>query len=362
MKTNDRQYRVPLMLLVMISLLLALWAGLLRMGWQWPVIRPLLPSLHGPLMVSGFLGTLIGLERAVAIGGRKYYLGPLLTGVGSLLLIVGLPMMWGQVLILLGSVGLTAVSILIIRQHKALHTVTMGLGALCWLVGNGFWLAGWSIFQFVYWWAGFLILIIVGERLELSRIRRLTQQSYTLFGITVVLFLAGLLLSLFALEWGTRLASIGVIGMSLWLWRYDIARHTVKRTGVTRYIAVNLLLGYFWLAIGGAAGLGWGILTAGPHYDLWLHAIFLGFAFGMIFAHALIIFPAILNITLPFRPIFYLPTILLQFSLVLRVLGDLFNHTMRQWGGLLNAISILLFFVLVVVSIMPNFAKRKKDS
>ena len=161
MKVNERRYRVPLLLLVMVSLLLALWAGLLRMGWPWPVIRPFLPSLHGPLMVSGFLGTLIGLERAVAIGGRKYYLGPLLTGVGSLLLIVGLPLVWGQALILLGSVGLTAVSILIIRQHKALHTVTMGFGAVCWLVGNGLWLAGWPISHFVYWWAGFLILIIV---------------------------------------------------------------------------------------------------------------------------------------------------------------------------------------------------------
>lgn len=40
------------------TLLTAMWAGLLRLGWNWPPLQPTLPMLHGPLMVSGFLGTL----------------------------------------------------------------------------------------------------------------------------------------------------------------------------------------------------------------------------------------------------------------------------------------------------------------
>lgn len=57
--------RFPLMGLGMLALLAALWAGLVRLGWGLPPLRPTLPIAHGPLMVSGFLGTLISLERAV---------------------------------------------------------------------------------------------------------------------------------------------------------------------------------------------------------------------------------------------------------------------------------------------------------
>ena len=60
--------RVPLMALAMGALLTGVWAGLVRLGWQVPLLAAIPPSAHGPLMVSGFLGTLIGLERAVVLG------------------------------------------------------------------------------------------------------------------------------------------------------------------------------------------------------------------------------------------------------------------------------------------------------
>ena len=60
-----RRINFPLILLAVLALLAGLWAGLLRMAWQLPLLQPTLPMSHGPLMVSGFLGTLIGLERAV---------------------------------------------------------------------------------------------------------------------------------------------------------------------------------------------------------------------------------------------------------------------------------------------------------
>lgn len=169
--------------MVMVALLAALWAGLVRLGWGWPVLRPLLPSLHGPLMVSGFLGTLITLERTVALRQRLLYMIPLATGVGAVWLIIGLPLAVGQLLMLLGSLGLTAVSLYIFNRQRALYTAVMGLGALCWLVGNGLWMAGWSVHRFVFWWAGFLILTIVGERLELSRVQRLKKENYGWFGL-----------------------------------------------------------------------------------------------------------------------------------------------------------------------------------
>ncbi|MCO5243594.1 MAG: hypothetical protein M9927_07165 [Anaerolineae bacterium] len=59
----------PLVVLAVVALLAAMWAGLVRMGWQLPLLRPTLPMAHGPLMVCGFLGTLVGLERAVGLSG-----------------------------------------------------------------------------------------------------------------------------------------------------------------------------------------------------------------------------------------------------------------------------------------------------
>jgi len=43
------------MALAMAALLAGLWAGLVRIGWAWPALRPTLPISHGPLMISGFL-------------------------------------------------------------------------------------------------------------------------------------------------------------------------------------------------------------------------------------------------------------------------------------------------------------------
>lgn len=339
--------RFPLLLLVFLSLLAALWAGLVRLGWSLPPIRLLSPMLHGPLMVSGFLGTLIGIERAVALRQKWAYLGPAASGLGAMALMVGLPVQVGAALMVLSGAGLTAVSFYIYRQHPTLHTATMGAGAVAWLAGSSLWLAGWPIYRVVLWWAGFLVLTIVGERLELSRIRRLDRQSYWFFGTAVFLFGSGLVWLLFAGA-GVRLASLGLLAVSLWLLRYDIARFTVRKTELTRYMAVNLLLGYGWLAVGGVVGLVFGEMAAGFRYDAWLHAIFLGFVFGMIFAHALIILPSVTGIAVPYHRGFYGATAVLQLSLLLRIGGDLMGWLpARQWGGLLNEVVVLGFFIMV---------------
>ena len=68
-----QRLRYPLLLIALLTLLAAAWAGLLRIGWVLPTTDGLAAG-HGPLMVSGFLGTLIGLEHAVALAalGRRW--------------------------------------------------------------------------------------------------------------------------------------------------------------------------------------------------------------------------------------------------------------------------------------------------
>jgi hypothetical protein len=295
-------------------------------------------------MVSGFLGTLISLERAVAINQRWMYVGPAFSGVGALLLIAGLAGWPGPLLMTLGSAGLVAVFVVIVRRQFALYTVTMGLGALTWLVGNGLWLTGQPVHRVVLWWIAFLVLTIAGERLELARILRPSKASLVAFLAITSLLLVGLLMSSYTPDLGTRLAGGGMIGLALWLLRYDVARHTLRKPGLPRFIAACLLSGYVWLAAGGLMGLIFGGIAAGPRYDAVLHAVFLGFVFSMIFGHAPIVLPAVLGVPLTYHPSFYAHLILLHLSLSLRVLGDLAGWWAgRQWGGLLNAVVLLLF-------------------
>ncbi len=295
-------------------------------------------------MVCGFLGTLISLERAVALGRGWSYAAPASSGVGAFALIVGVPDPIGAFLITLGSLALIANFVAILRRQTALFTITMALGAAAWFVGNCLWFVHIPIIEMFYWWAGFLVLTIVGERLELSRLTGLGEPNRLLFVLGVGVFVVGLALGLPDAALGLRLAGFGMLLMALWLWRYDLARRTVRQQGLTRFIAVNLLAGYFWLGVGAVAWLWFGDDLTTFHYDVMLHAIFLGFVFSMIFAHAPVIFPSVLQRPLPYRRSFYVHSALLHLSLALRVGGDLWgSYPAYQWGGLLNVFALLVF-------------------
>jgi hypothetical protein len=86
MNTSLHLGQLPLMVLAMAALLLGLWSGLLRLGWTWNGIGSHLPAIHGALMIGSFLGTLISLERAVAVDRRWAYAAPMLTGLGGVAL------------------------------------------------------------------------------------------------------------------------------------------------------------------------------------------------------------------------------------------------------------------------------------
>ena len=277
MSEQKNAYRFPLMVMAIFALVAAVWGGLVRMGWNWPVLQPALPISHGPLMVAGFFGALISLERAVAKGDRWTYIAPLLSGVGAVLLAVGVPGLIGPILLTLGSLWLVIIFIAVLRESVTSYTFVMALGALALLIGNLLWLFGWPVYMLVLWWAGFLILTIAGERLELGRLVQLSKLNQALFGLAVIVYLAGLIVASITFDLGVRIASIGTIGLGLWLLRYDIARRTVKMAGLTRFIAVCLLSGYVWLLVSGALGLIYGGIPAGPILRCYPARRFLGF-------------------------------------------------------------------------------------
>jgi hypothetical protein len=343
--------RLPLLILAFASLIIGVGAGLLRLGWAVPLPAADLAAFHGPLMACGFFGTVIALERAVALARRWAYLGPLTTGVGGLSLILGAPLNAAQILLVLGSAVLFAGSISVFLRQRALFTFTLAAGAGCWLAGNLLWLGGFSVYEVVPWWAGFLVLTIAGERLELSRFLPPSPVAQRIF----IAVLWGLT---FGMAFHAHVFGAALLALALWLLRQDIARRTVRDKGLTRFIAVCLLSGYAWLALAGAIMLAAGLVPGSAAYDAALHALMLGFVFSMVFGHAPVIFPAVLRVAVPYHPVFYAPLALLHLSLAARLAGDFaVQPDWRSMGGALNALALLAFILNTIAAVIRGKLK-----
>jgi hypothetical protein len=353
--------RVPLLALGFLSLAAGVAAGLLRLGWGVPLPAALDPGMHGPLMIAGFFGTVISLERAVALARLWAYGGPLAAGLAGAAAAFGAPALVPASLFALASALLAAGSLVVLARQPAVHMVCLALGAASWLAGNLLWLAGLSLVTVVPWWIGFLVLTIAGERLELSRFLPPAPLARKLFVAIVAAAIAGACAAIGAPRAGTMLLGAALLALAAWLLKQDIARRTARQQGLTRFIAVCLLSGYFWLGLAGAIALAAGGLVPGTAaYDAALHAVMLGFVFSMVFGHAPVIFPAVLKVAVPYSPAFYGALVLLHVSLVVRVTGDFAaSHAWRATGGMLNAIALAAFIVGTVAAVIRG--DRKSD-
>ncbi len=325
------RWRAPLLVLGFISLATGIAGGLARVAAGFPA-PPTGIAWHGALMASGFFGTLIALERAVAIGKLWAYAAPALSGAGGVALLLG-AIGPAFVLFVLGAAVLALASLIIYLRHRALHTGVLALGAAC-LPAANLWLAAQgALDRAIPLWIAFFVLTIGGERLELSRLSPVPPWARQVFGTLCValVFVAAVP----ANAW----LGVLLLAIATWLARFDLALKTVRGAGVTRYIAVCLLAGYAWLAAGGA------LAAAGVAWDAALHAILLGFVFSMVFGHAPVILPAVLRIALPYRPVFYLPLAILHASVLARVLAPLAGDTALRAAGIGNAAAIALFIL-----------------
>lgn len=346
--------RAPLLALALVALFAGLWGGLILLGVFTPGVLVSAAEAHGPLMAFGFLGTLVSLERAVALGRSWAYAAPMAAALGALAAFGSAPGALGPALEMLAGVVLLAAHITLQRIAPSQHNAVMGLGAVSWCAAAVAWLGGAEVNRFAPLLAGFLVLTIVGERLELTRVARRAAWVQWLLLSAVAVFAAGLTASPFSETAGVKIAGFGLIAQAAWLARFDIARRTVRMGGVTRFMALALLAGYVWLAVAGVLWAANGSMLDGPAYDAQLHAVFLGFVISMVFAHAPVIVPAVLRVPLPFRRGFYTHLALLHVSLALRLIGgDLGGSTILwQWGGILNETAILLFLIVTVSAVL----------
>lgn len=348
-----RHQPVPARLLlaaaVALLLVFGVLGGLQRTGLApWPALTAMAAEAHAALMIGGWLGSVIGLERAVALKTVSARAAPLLSLPGGLALVLGQPVV-AAALLWAASTAFVLAHTQLWQRQRAAHTAVLGLAALCWWLGNGAWLlqlvkgstATGPSDGILAAWFGFLVLTIAAERLEMTRLLRRHPSAQPLFMALVALLLASLLAGLLPLAGtaagvGASLAFGGMlVTLSLWLATQDIARVTIHQPGLPRYMAVALWAGYAWLAVGGVT---WIAMALGyPSRDAALHALGLGFVLSMVMAHAPVILPAVAGVKLQFGPGFYVPLALLHGSLLFRLAAD------RSWGALLNSAALALF-------------------
>lgn len=338
--------RVPFLLPAGLAVLAGLDAALMLLGLPAPVSADRLPDVHGMLLVLGFVGTLISLERAVALGHRAGYVAPGVLGAGAVALVSPAPLAGGRTLLVAGTVALVAVYVPLWRRQRDDAVLVQVLGAVLAVGASTLWLGGVDVPVLLPWLVGFVVLTIAGERLELARIAMGAGAggALVLLAAALVATVAGSVL------WpAVATPALGLVLLTLvgWLAAHDVARRTVRADGLPRFMAIGLLAGYFWLAVAGAVWLVHGAVLDGPAYDAVVHAAFLGFTISMVMAHAPVILPAVLRRPLAYHPALLGPLGLLHASLALRLwVGDALGHPLAwKVGGVLNIVALLGFLV-----------------
>ncbi|HCM94462.1 MAG TPA: hypothetical protein DIT09_07505 [Glutamicibacter sp.] len=356
------RWRLMLMLPAMLCLLSGLDAALILLDLPAPMMISSWGQAHGLLLVFGFAGSLIALERAVALGKLAGYAAPLCLSLGGLTQLFTVPQWIPAGLFIAGLAALLGVYIPLWRRQRAHAVMIQMIGACAGLGAAILWAGAVQISLLLPWLAVFLIATIAGERVELARIQISARAEHAAVLLNLGLLLAAAASTLFV-QIGSVLFGCFLLGLVIWLVRHDVARRTINSTGAPRFMAACLLAGYFWLLVAAVVwSLGYPASTA--RYDTVIHAVFLGFAISMIMAHASTILPAVLAINLPYHRAMWIPAAMLHLGLVLRIwLGDgLGVQILWKAGGASNVAALLVFAAIAVYSALQAAGQAKKEA
>lgn len=326
-------------------------AALVRLEVWAPVNSERAGDVHGLVMVLGFLGTLISLERAQALGRSWAYLAPALYGAGALALLTPAPLLLGHLLLIEAGVLFVAVYLALWRRAPRPLVAVQVLSAVLALGGA---IVATLIDTTVAlpWLAGFVVLTIAAERAELAQLTMGPAADRTLLALAAGLTLA-ILAALTMPTIGGRLVGVALLATALWLLAHDVVRCQLRLTGQRRYLAVALLAGYLNLALAGAVLTWAGSAADRASYDVVVHGVFLGFAVSMVMAHAPVILPAVLGRNLPYRPVLWLPLGMLHAGLVVRFAGALGGvDVLWRVGGVVTAAAMLIFLLTAVTLVV----------
>lgn len=340
------------LLLIPVALISGLHGGLLRLdiSVHW---LPQAAAFHALLLIGGFLGSLITLERSFNSNWRWL---SALNAFSIPLLLINQPIY---------AVGINAISGALLsmqlsthyRQHGTVVQLWMATASLLWLGGSLIYLLGGNVAAAVPWWIAFLLITIVAERLELSKFLPTPKTAKNWLNSLLSVYVFSLLLPFHSLS--SMLQAVLAILIAGWLLRYDMARRSIRRPGQFRYIGIGLMTGYLWLGCFGTSIL----LSNGfeGFYEFILHSFFLGFVFSMIWAHAPVLLPSILGYKVQ---LYYSPLIaawlLFQISLIGRLYAIVAEQDqLRRWMGLMNASALFLFFLTIALTMVVSRQRKQ---
>lgn len=316
-------------------------------------------AVHGQVMTFGFAGTLICLERVIALRETWALLAPTALGIGGLLLLLPDPTP-GRILQVIGMALLVVVYARLSSRGLTIPLSIQILGAFFGLGALLLWWAGAATWAIVPWIAGFFVFTIVGERVELAHISLPQGAEKLAWGLSLAL--AFTIVAVLAVGRGGELVGLLLIALAAWLMRYDVARATVKTSGLPQYSAANMIAAMVWLMVAGVAWVLGGDLALSPVYDTVIHSVTIGFTISMIMAHAAIILPAVIRRPLPYRSYFWVPTVLLNAGLLVRMIGDVRNLGVTwQIGGGLLVLTILGFLLGAAASSAAGPPRRPAE-
>ncbi|WP_420578275.1 hypothetical protein [Ekhidna sp.] len=315
-----------------VFLILGLFTGLSRFG----LIYFPLSFHHGVLMLNGFGGGVITVERLLSKPNDRWIL------IGLILLISGLTLYlmgfeFGLLLVAVNVGILFLKETLQLVEKRSQNGVYQLVGLLSWFIGNlkfyqnGFYPAA------VPFWIVFILMLIVGTRLS-----KMGKEDVISLVLSFAIFFS---FWLGFHGYGQAIYGIGLIALSVRL-GYLESKYKGKHLAA-------VLMAYSWLLIAGISSLFSDYILYS--YDLVLHAFFLGFFFSMIFINA----PDALLKKLGLEEMKTHPNFLVVFlsiGLFARlIIGDLFQIQLaRNIGGILNLLAIILYVTSLLFQAIRN--------
>lgn len=342
-------WRLPFLLLAILSLIVGLWTGLSRIGWDIFILPA--TAHHGAVMVGGFLGSLIALEKVIPLRTKWLFIIPCLSIAAVIMFLLG-EMRAAIFLLVLASVGLTGLFGFYWYKQRSVIYALMLVGALCLFIGNVLLYNALFYPLALPWWVAFILFVIAAERIELMKFLPVTARSKNFFIVLLLTFIAGAAVSFH--HYGNIIAGASLFATALWLLSNDAISVGLKKQGLTKFVSTSLLLGYLALLTTGIF-----FITFSDHwlaYDALVHTFFIGFAFSMIFAHGPIILPGVLGISAkPYHHVLYIWLLLLHCSWLLRVFSDAFTAMeWRRYSAIFTTIAIVGYFLSIALLTIQN--------
>lgn len=346
--------RLPFILAALISLIIGLWAGLIRIGWSIPV-NTATPH-HGAIMVGGFLGTLIALEKIIPLRKKWLFFIPGASAASVIFFFLNLPLI-SIILLIFSGAGLTCVLFTYFLRNRSIEYLLMSSGGLCWMIGNIL-LFHTNFYPIaVPWWIGFTLLIITAERLELMKFLPVEKKSYRWLYTLLSIFFISLVLSFHGT--GKIITGCALAGIAIWLMKFDVIGITIRKNELPKFVAIALLCGYFALLLTGI--FSFSLASQAMGFDAVVHTFFIGFVFSMIFAHGPIILPGILGISVkPFSRQLYGWLFLLHSSWLIRLAADVhIDFEWRRISGIVATVAIFGYFITIAIVTARRIAGTK---